>query len=87
MRFRFSPLSHATHTRQVIDRLFSPAYTQAKPAIATCAAGFVDLSDWLTFDSDTLAQLDLIPSAASFVRSNRLRLTPGESFLPADAQG
>jgi peptide/nickel transport system substrate-binding protein len=43
-------LLHATNAKQV-DTLFSPNYPQAKSVIAGSAAGFVDLSDKLTFDA------------------------------------
>ncbi|MGP8938451.1 TIGR04028 family ABC transporter substrate-binding protein [Enterobacter soli] len=44
-------LLHATNAKQVVDTLFSPNYPQAKSVIAGSAAGFVDLSDKLTFDA------------------------------------
>jgi len=43
-------LLHATNSKQIVDTLFSPNYPQAKSVLATSAAGFVDLSDRLTFD-------------------------------------
>lgn len=43
-------LLHATNAKQVVDTLFSSHYPQAKSVIAGSAAGFVDLSDRLTFD-------------------------------------
>lgn len=44
-------LLHATNAKQVVETLFSPNYPQAKSVIADSAAGFVDLSDKLTFDA------------------------------------
>ncbi|CAI1784811.1 TIGR04028 family ABC transporter substrate-binding protein [Serratia fonticola] len=43
-------LLHATDSKQIVDTLFSANYPQAKSVIASSAAGFVDLSDKLTFD-------------------------------------
>ncbi len=43
-------LLHATDSQQIVDTLFSANYPQAKSVIASSAAGFVDLSDKLTFD-------------------------------------
>ncbi|MBD8165125.1 TIGR04028 family ABC transporter substrate-binding protein [Erwinia persicina] len=43
-------LLHATNSKQIVDTLFSPNYPQAKSVLASSAAGFVDLSDRLTFD-------------------------------------
>lgn len=43
-------LLHATHSKQVVETLFSPNYPQATSVIATTAAGYVNLADKLTFD-------------------------------------
>jgi len=50
-------LLHATNAKQVVDTLFSPNYPQAKSVIAASAAGFVDLSDKLTFDPEQAKKL------------------------------
>lgn len=43
-------LLHATDSKQIVATLFSANYPPAKSVIASSAAGFVDLSDKLTFD-------------------------------------
>ncbi len=43
-------LLHATNSKQVVDTLFSPNYPQATSVIAKTAAGYVDLSNKLTYD-------------------------------------
>ncbi|HAB75170.1 MULTISPECIES: TIGR04028 family ABC transporter substrate-binding protein [Pantoea] len=50
-------LLHATNAKQVVDTLFSPNYPQAKSVIAASAAGFVDLSDRLTFNPEQAKKL------------------------------
>ena len=50
-------LLHATNAKQVVETLFSANYPQAKSVIAGSAAGFVDLSDKLTFDPAKANQL------------------------------
>lgn len=50
-------LLHATNAKQVVETLFSANYPQAKSVIADSAAGFVDLSDKLTFDPAKANQL------------------------------
>ena len=50
-------LLHATNAKQVVDTLFSPNYPQAKSVIAASAAGFIDLSDKLTFDPEQAKKL------------------------------
>jgi len=43
-------LLHATNSKQIVDTLFSPNYPVATSVLANSAAGYVDLSDKLTFD-------------------------------------
>ncbi|MEQ9889363.1 TIGR04028 family ABC transporter substrate-binding protein [Pectobacterium zantedeschiae] len=43
-------LLHATNTKEIIDTLFSENYPQATSPLAKTAAGYVDLSNKLTFD-------------------------------------
>lgn len=43
-------LLHATNARQVVETLFSANYPQATSVLASSAAGYVNLSDKLTFD-------------------------------------
>ncbi|WP_113626005.1 TIGR04028 family ABC transporter substrate-binding protein [Pectobacterium peruviense] len=43
-------LLHATNTKEIIDTLFSDNYPQATSPLAKTAAGYVDLSNKLTFD-------------------------------------
>ncbi|STQ43936.1 Glutathione-binding protein gsiB precursor [Ewingella americana] len=43
-------LLHATNSKQVVDTLFSPNYPQATSVVAKTAAGYVDLSNKLTYD-------------------------------------
>lgn len=50
-------LLHATNAKQVVETLFSPNYPQASSVIARTAAGYVDLSDKLTFDQQKAKQL------------------------------
>ncbi|MGR7379305.1 TIGR04028 family ABC transporter substrate-binding protein [Klebsiella aerogenes] len=50
-------LVHATNAKQVVETLFSPNYPQASSVIARTAAGYVDLSDKLTFDQQKAKQL------------------------------
>ncbi|MFG1175594.1 TIGR04028 family ABC transporter substrate-binding protein [Erwiniaceae bacterium CAU 1747] len=50
-------LLHATNSKQIITTLFSPNYPVAKSVLASSAAGFVDLSDKLTFDPELANKL------------------------------
>lgn len=50
-------LLHATNARQVVDTLFSANYPQATSVLASTAAGYVNLSDKLTFDQAKSRQL------------------------------
>ena len=50
-------LLHATDARAIVQTLFSTNYPQAKGVIVSTAAGFVDLSDRLTYDESKAAQL------------------------------
>ena len=50
-------LLHATNARQVVDTLFSANYPQATSVLASTAAGYVNLSDKLTFDQNKSRQL------------------------------
>jgi peptide/nickel transport system substrate-binding protein len=43
-------LLHATNAKQVVETLFSANYPQATSVLASSAAGYVNLSDKLTFD-------------------------------------
>ncbi len=50
-------LLHATNARQVVETLFSANYPQATSVLASSAAGYVNLSDKLTFDQAKARQL------------------------------
>ncbi|SWZ96402.1 TIGR04028 family ABC transporter substrate-binding protein [Klebsiella pneumoniae] len=50
-------LLHATNARQVVETLFSANYPQATSVLASSAAGYVNLSDKLTFDQAKTRQL------------------------------
>lgn len=50
-------LLHATNSKQIVTTLFSPNYPVAKSVLASSAAGFVDLSDKLTFDPELANKL------------------------------
>lgn len=50
-------LLHATNAKQVVETLFSANYPQATSVLASSAAGYVNLSDKLTFDQAKARQL------------------------------
>ncbi|STT73050.1 ABC-type dipeptide transport system [Klebsiella pneumoniae] len=50
-------LLHSTNARQVVETLFSANYPQATSVLASSAAGYVNLSDKLTFDQAKARQL------------------------------
>ncbi|STU74164.1 ABC-type dipeptide transport system [Klebsiella pneumoniae subsp. ozaenae] len=50
-------LLHATNARQVVETLFSANYRKPPPVLASSAAGYVNLSDKLTFDQAKARQL------------------------------
>ncbi len=54
-------LLHATNAKQVVDTLFSANYPQATSAIASTAAGYVNLSDKLTFDQAQAGSCSMKP--------------------------
>lgn len=69
-------LLHATHSRQVVDTLFSANYPQATSVVAKSAAGYVDLSDKLKYDP-TLAQ-QLLDEAGWKPGSDGIRQKDGQ---------
>ncbi|HGM5490049.1 TPA: TIGR04028 family ABC transporter substrate-binding protein [Serratia fonticola] len=72
-------LLHATDSKQIVDTLFSANYPQAKSVIASSAAGFVDLSDKLTFD---LAKANRLLDDAGWQKgSDGLRQKDGKPLL------
>lgn len=72
-------LLHATDSKQIVDTLFSANYPQAKSVIASSAAGFVDLSDKLTFD---LAKANRLLDDAGWQKgSDGLRHKDGKKLL------
>lgn len=72
-------LLHATDSKQIVDTLFSANYPQAKSVIASSAAGFVDLSDKLTFD---LAKANRLLDDAGWQKgSDGLRQKEGKQLL------
>ncbi|CAI0726719.1 TIGR04028 family ABC transporter substrate-binding protein [Serratia fonticola] len=72
-------LLHATDSKQIVDTLFSANYPQAKSVIASSAAGFVDLSDKLTFD---LAKANRLLDDAGWQKGNDgLRQKDGKKLL------
>ncbi|WP_447878492.1 TIGR04028 family ABC transporter substrate-binding protein [Serratia fonticola] len=72
-------LLHATDSKQIVDTLFSANYPQAKSVIASSAAGFVDLSDKLTFD---LAKANRLLDEAGWQKgSDGLRQRDGKKLL------
>lgn len=72
-------LLHATDSKQIVDTLFSANYPQAKSVIASSAAGFVDLSDKLTFD---LAKANRLLDDAGWQKgSDGLRQKDGTKLL------
>lgn len=72
-------LLHATDSKQIVDTLFSANYPQAKSVIASSAAGFVDLSDKLTFD---LAKANRLLDDAGWQKgSDGLRQKDGKKLL------
>ncbi len=72
-------LLHATDSKQIVDTLFSANYPQAKSVIASSAAGFVDLSDKLTFD---LAKANRLLDEAGWQKgSDGLRQKEGKKLL------
>ncbi|HBE9082867.1 TIGR04028 family ABC transporter substrate-binding protein [Serratia fonticola] len=72
-------LLHATDSKQIVDTLFSANYPQAKSVIASSAAGFVDLSDKLTFD---LAKANRLLDDAGWQKgSDGLRQKEGKKLL------
>ncbi|NBJ35113.1 MULTISPECIES: TIGR04028 family ABC transporter substrate-binding protein [Serratia] len=72
-------LLHATDSKQIVDTLFSANYPQAKSVIASSAAGFVDLSDKLTFD---LAKANRLLDEAGWQKgSDGLRQKDGKKLL------
>lgn len=72
-------LLHATDSKQIVDTLFSDNYPQAKSVIASSAAGFVDLSDKLTFD---LAKANRLLDDAGWQKgSDGLRQKDGKKLL------
>jgi len=50
-------LLHATNAKEIVDTLFSDNYPQATSPLAKTAAGYVDLSQKLTFDPAQSARL------------------------------
>lgn len=50
-------LLHATNAKEIVDTLFSANYPQATSPLAKTAAGYVDLSQKLTFDPAQSARL------------------------------
>ncbi|ERK10193.1 ABC-type dipeptide transport system, periplasmic component [Serratia fonticola AU-P3(3)] len=72
-------LLHATDSKQIVETLFSANYPQAKSVIASSAAGFVDLSDKLTFD---LAKANRLLDDAGWQKgSDGLRQKDGKKLL------
>ncbi|MFN3070033.1 TIGR04028 family ABC transporter substrate-binding protein [Serratia sp. J2] len=72
-------LLHATDSKQIVNTLFSANYPQAKSVIASSAAGFVDLSDKLTFD---LAKANRLLDDAGWQKgSDGLRQKDGKKLL------
>jgi peptide/nickel transport system substrate-binding protein len=72
-------LLHATDSKQIVDTLFSANYPQAKSVISSSAAGFVDLSDKLTFD---LAKANRLLDDAGWQKgSDGLRQKDGKKLL------
>lgn len=45
-------LLHATNAQEIIDTLYSENYPKARSPLSSVSAGFVDLSDQLTFDPE-----------------------------------
>ncbi|QTF08680.1 TIGR04028 family ABC transporter substrate-binding protein [Brenneria izadpanahii] len=50
-------LLHATNAKEIVQTLFSANYPQATSPLAKTAAGYVDLSDKLTFDAEKSSRL------------------------------
>lgn len=50
-------LLHATNSKQIVDTLFSPNYPPAKSVLASSAAGYINLSNKLTFDPELAKKL------------------------------
>lgn len=75
-------LSHGQSPRWAADIDFAASLSVTPPA-----ASLSQLQALREQGLDTLAQLDLIQSAAFFAWANRLMLTLGEPFLPSDVQG
>jgi peptide/nickel transport system substrate-binding protein len=71
-------LLHATNAQQVVQTLFSPNYPQATSVIAASAAGYVNLSDKLSYNP-TLAK-QLLDEAGWKVGSEGIREKGGEKL-------
>ncbi|WP_411752180.1 TIGR04028 family ABC transporter substrate-binding protein [Serratia sp. (in: enterobacteria)] len=72
-------LLHATDSKQIVETLFSANYPPAKSVIASSAAGFVDLSEKLTFD---LAKANRLLDDAGWQKgSDGLRQKDGKQLL------
>ncbi|RPD99782.1 alkylhydroperoxidase domain protein [Candidatus Pantoea deserta] len=75
-------LAHGQSPRWAAEIEFAAALSVTPPA-----ASLTQLQALRAQGLDTLALLDLIQSTAFFAWANRLMLTLGEPFLPADTQG
>lgn len=71
-------LLHATNTKEIIDTLFSDNYPQATSPLAKTAAGYVDLSSKLTFD--TAQANKLLDDAGWKIGSRGLRQKDGKTL-------
>nr|WP_245929613.1 TIGR04028 family ABC transporter substrate-binding protein [Brenneria roseae] len=72
-------LLHATNTKEIIDTLFSANYPQATSPLAKTAAGYVDLSEKLTFDPAQASRL--LDDAGWKTGAQGIRQKDGQSLI------
>ncbi|APG87925.1 ABC transporter periplasmic solute-binding protein (plasmid) [Sinorhizobium americanum CCGM7] len=72
-------LLHATDTRAIVSTLFSENYPRATSIIASTAAGYIDLSDKLTFDPERSKKL--LDEAGWTLGSNGVRRKDGQDLV------
>ena len=77
-------LLHATNARQVVETLFSANYPQATSVLASSAAGYVNLSDKLTFDQAKARQL--LDDAGWKPAADGIRSKDGQRLAAAAAE-
>ena len=71
-------LLHATHTKEIVDTLFSSNYPQATSVLASTAAGYVDLSAKLGYDEAKARQL--LDDAGWALGANGVRTKDGQEL-------